>query len=253
MEPVTGDHDEHVLSAGALDAKEPSVSEHSDPSTSGPPAPGPHLSGPEVWDAAFWDERYSSQDALWSREPNRHLILEAGGLAPGTALDVGAGEGADAIWLSVRGWKVTAVDLSAVALERAAANALRTGRSVADRIEWLCQDVITWEPPAGAFDLVSAQYMQLPPGPRVGLWEDLAGAVAPGGTLLVVGHHPSDLETTVHRPRPELFFTGDEVVHQLDPDAWEVVTNAAPDRAATDPEGRAVTVHDAVVRARRLR
>ena len=81
-----------------------------------------------------WDERYRSRSALWSRNPNPYLVAEAGDLTPGTALDVGAGEGADAIWLASRGWRVTAVDLSAVALERASAHASELGPDIAGRI-----------------------------------------------------------------------------------------------------------------------
>jgi hypothetical protein len=84
------------------------------------------------------------------------------------------------------------------------------------------------------------------------LFDRLAAAVAPGGTLLVVGHHPSDMETTMPRPKmPEVFFTGDEIADRLDPGLWEIVTNAGPGRTATDPEGRPVTIHDTVLRARR--
>lgn len=73
---------------------------------------------PEQFDQAFWDERYRSHATLWSGNPNGHLISETDGLTPGAALDVGSGEGADAIWLAERGWRVTAVDLSTVALQR---------------------------------------------------------------------------------------------------------------------------------------
>jgi hypothetical protein len=109
-----------------------------------------------------------------------------------------------------------------------------------------------WEPPRDQYDLVSAQYLHVPGRPREALFDSLAAAVAQGGTLLIVGHHPSDMETTMPRPKmPELFFTGDDIAKRLDPEQWEIVTNAAPGRTATDPDGRAVTIHDAVLRARR--
>jgi SAM-dependent methyltransferase len=206
----------------------------------------------EQFDQGFWDDRYRSQPALWSGRPNLHLIAEADQLAPGTALDVGCGEGADAIWLAERGWQVTAVDISPVALERAALHASEVGAEVADRIHWLHRDLTDWEPPLGGYDLVTAQYMQLEPAPRRRLFDRLASAVAWGGTLLIVGHHPSDLQTTMHRPpMPERFFTGDDIVDQLDPDGWEIVTNAAPGRDTVDEDGRPVTHHDAVLRAKR--
>jgi SAM-dependent methyltransferase len=206
----------------------------------------------EQFDQAFWDERYRSKDALWSGKPNVHLVQQTDGLSPGTALDVGAGEGADAIWLAERGWRVTAVDLSPVALERAATQARRVSEDVAERIAWVQADLTEWTPEPKGYDLVSSQYLHLPSGPRGSLFDHLATAVAPGGTLLIVGHHPSDLATTMPRPaEPDLFFTGDDIVAQLDPDQWDIATNAALARTATDPDGQAVTIHDAVVRAHR--
>ena len=206
----------------------------------------------EQYDQAFWDERYRSQAALWSGNPNSQVIAETADLAPGTALDVGAGEGADAIWLAKRGWHVTGVDISAVALERAAGHAAEAGADVAGRIRWVQRDLTDGQPVPGRYDLVSAQYLHLPPTPRLALFASLADAVAVGGTLLIVGHHPSDLQTSVPRPQqPERFFTGDDIASQLDPAEWEIITNAAAPRDVTDPEGNPVTIHDTVLRARR--
>jgi len=200
----------------------------------------------------FWDERYRSSSALWSGDPNPQLVTEAAGLAAGTALDVGCGEGADAIWLAERGWQVTAVDLSVVALERAAAQAVKIGAAVARRITWQHADLARWVPPAARFDLVSMQFMHLPPEPRDSLVRRLAASVAPGGSLLIVGHHPSDLETTAPRPpAPELFYTAADLAASLDPDGWEIAVSAARGRPATDPDGQAITVHDTVLRAER--
>ena len=211
-----------------------------------------HEGREDILGAAFWDRRYRSRSALWSGHPNPHLVAEAAELAPGAALDVGCGEGADAIWLAERGWRVTAADVSTVALERGAAQALVVGAEVAQRIAWRQADVIDWVPAAASYDLVSAQFMQLPREPRAALFGRLAAAVAPGGTLLVVGHDPSDLQTTVPRPpRPELFFTASDVATSLDPEAWEVIVEAARARTARDREGRTVAIHDAVLRARR--
>jgi SAM-dependent methyltransferase len=199
-----------------------------------------------------WDERYRSKGALWSGNPNPHLVAQAGELRPGHALDVGAGEGADAIWLASRGWHVIAVDLSAVALERASANADQAGADIAGRIDWVHEDVTSWDPGPDRYDLVSVQYVHLPPARRQAMLKYLARAVAPGGSLLMVCHHPSDLQTTVPRPNmPELFFTGDDIAAELDPGQWAIITNAAPGRTVTDPEGNEVTVHDTVLRVMR--
>ncbi|HEY0166399.1 MAG TPA: class I SAM-dependent methyltransferase [Jatrophihabitans sp.] len=207
---------------------------------------------PQEWDQAFWDERYRSKASLWSHEPNACLVSEASQLSPGTALDAGCGEGADAIWLAGRGWQVTAVDLSSVALERAAANAAAAGEQVAGRIEWQQADLTRWDPSRDRFDLVSTQFLHPPAGQRERVFSRLAAAVKPGGSLLIAGHHPSDLHTTMRRPnRPELFFTGDQIVAALDPGLWQIVTNAAVRRSATDHEGRGVSISDTVVRARR--
>ncbi len=206
----------------------------------------------DLFGEAFWDDRYLSHTALWSGDPNPHLVAEAARLTPGTALDVGTGEGADAIWLAGRGWLVTAVDLSTVALERAAAHAAQLGADIAGRIGWLHEDLASWDPSPARYDLVSAQYLHLPAAPRRALFGRLAEAVAPGGTLLIVGHHPADLQTTMPRPpMPELFYTGDDIAAALDPGEWAIITNASPGRTATDPDGNTVTIHDTVLQARR--
>ena len=206
----------------------------------------------EIFGQAFWDERYRSRSELWSGEPNPHLVSHASELGGGTALDVGCGEGADAVWLAERGWQVTAVDVSPVALRRGASRAAEAGADVARRIDWLHEDVRTWGPDPASYDLVSAQFMHLPKEPRETLFRRLATSVAPGGTLLIVGHHPSDLQTTAHRPpMPEIFFTASEVAASLDPHAWEIVVDATPGRSTTDPGGHTLTIHDAVLRALR--
>ncbi len=204
------------------------------------------------FDEASWEERYGSADRIWSGRPNPQLVTEVTDLPPGTALDVGSGEGADAIWLASRGWRVTAVDFATNALRRAAAHAQAEGAETAARIEWLHADLRVWSPPEGGFDLVSAQYMHLPPAERRDLFARLAAAVAPGGTLLIVGHDISDLETGVHRPdMPEMFFTADEVAGSLDSARWEIVTAEARPRPGHQHEGVHITVHDATVTARR--
>jgi SAM-dependent methyltransferase len=200
----------------------------------------------------WFEERYRSAPALWSGQVNPQLVAEGADLPPGRALDAGSGEGADALWLAERGWRVTAVDFSPTALERAAEHAAGSGAEVAGRIDWLQADLTTWVPPADTFDLVSAQYMHLPPEPRAALFARLATAVTPGGTLLVVGHDFSDHAAGAHRPdMPEMFFTAEEVAAELPPGEWEVLVTEARPRPAKVHEGQEITVHDAVLRARR--
>jgi SAM-dependent methyltransferase len=204
-------------------------------------------------DEAFLDERYRASSALWSGKPNPHLVTEAADLGPGAALDVGCGEGADAIWLAGRGWRVTAADLSCVALDRGIVHALEVGAEVAKRIDWLHADLTTWIPRPGiTYDLVSAHFMHLPKDPREALFRKISASVSPGGTLLIVGHHPSDMHSTVPRPPvPELFFTAAEVAALLDPSDWDLILTEARARQTVDPDGADVTIHDAVLRAQR--
>jgi SAM-dependent methyltransferase len=210
---------------------------------------GPGEIDPEThFTAEFWDARYAAHDAVWSGRPNVTLVELAGGLAAGDALDVGCGEGADAVWLAGRGWRVTGVDVSTVALDRAAAAAKEAG--VAGRVTVRQVDIFTFEPEPASYDLVTSHFMHLPAEPRVIVTGRLAAAVRPGGSLLVVGHHVSDLETTVGRPNvPDLFFSAEDVAATLDPAAWEIVVAAAPSRDVIDPEGDTVTIKDAVLHA----
>jgi len=202
----------------------------------------------------YWDERYGSAEAVWSGNVNPHLATTAADLVPGTALDVGSGEGADAIWLATKGWQVTAVDISAVALKRAAGHAAKAGDEVAARITWERGDVLSWDPAPRRYRLVSAQFMQLPQPALTSLHRRLAAAVEPGGSLLIVGHHPSDLETSAHRPHhPDLMFTADQVAATLDPDEWETISATTHERQILDSDGQQITISDAVLRAVRRR
>jgi SAM-dependent methyltransferase len=202
-----------------------------------------------VFGAEAWEERYrSSGTGIWSGQPNAILVAEVSALAPGRALDVGCGEGADALWLAERGWRVTGVDISTVALERAAAQ----GKALGLDVDWQHVDLLAEPPKAGGFDLVSAHFMHLPSVERIALYDRLADAVAPGGTLLLVGHHPSDLQTTMGRPPlPDMFFTAEQLAAELDATTWEVLVADARPRPATDAEGRELTIHDTVLRGRR--
>ena len=141
-----------------------------------------------------WDARYSERDdALWSGRPNGRLVAEVSGLTPGRALDVGCGEGADAIWLARSGWTVTAIDISEVALGRARAAADRAAAAV----EWICGDALQMALPAGSFDLLSMQYPALPKAAGEEAMRALVDTVRPGGLLLAV-YHDLDHEHREH-------------------------------------------------------
>jgi SAM-dependent methyltransferase len=199
-----------------------------------------------LFTAEFWDQRYGATEHLWSGNPNTHLVAQVAELVPGAALDVGSGEGADAIWLAQQGWRVTGLDVSQVALDRAAEHAAAAG--LAHRITWRHADLLAWEPGDQRYDLVSAQFMHLPGPARHALYGQLAEAVLPGGTLLIVGHHPDD--DVQGRPHvPGALFTPEELAAQLDPAKWEVVVAAAPGREVVDAEGQSRTMHDSVLRA----
>src|ERR1700756_5119247 len=171
-----------------------------------------HDTGAELTDRERWDARYREKSSLWSGEPNPTLAAEAGELTPGTALEVGAGEGADAIWLARQGWRVTGLDISAVALERAGAHAREAGAPVAERTTWLCAGLLEWEPPRRAYDLVAVHFLHLTPAKRRRGYGKGADAAAAGGTLRVVAPPPSALRPTAPRPPfPEVFFTGDDL------------------------------------------
>ena len=135
-----------------------------------------HGTGP-VFDEGFWDERYRSARQAWSGQPNPQLVAEVAGRPPGRALDAGCGEGADAIWLARGAWEVVAVDISGVAVRRGEQHTRDTDPAAAERIEWRQADLLAQPPEPGSFDLVTAQFMQLPPEPRTRLFTALATAV----------------------------------------------------------------------------
>jgi 2-polyprenyl-3-methyl-5-hydroxy-6-metoxy-1,4-benzoquinol methylase len=197
----------------------------------------------------YWDDRYSSADQLWSGQPNVQLVAQASGLAPGEALDVGSGEGADSIWLATHGWRVAALDVSAVALERAAQHAAAQGDQIAALITWTRADMYSFDPGAGRYDLVSAQYMYLPGPAFEEMFGRLAAAVRPGGTLLVVGHSPDELRArgaTV----ADMAWSAEQLAARLDA-SWQILVSESIGRPATDTES--VHVQDTVLRAQRRR
>ena len=191
----------------------------------------------------FWEDHYNRLERVCRGRPNTVLVDVVGGLRPGTALDLGCGEGGDAIWLARQGWRVTAVDVSATALDRAAADAATAG--VTDRIDFRQHD-LALAFPSGAFDLVSAQYLHSPiEFPRAHVLQEAASAVTPGGLLLIVDHASVG---------PGLWSEPEETLAPLDlnPDEWHTERLEARERETTHPNGRVVTHTDNVVAVRRL-
>lgn len=198
----------------------------------------------------FWDDRYRSAGQLWSGQPNAQFAAQVADLAPGEALEAGCGEGADAIWLAQRGWTVTGVDVSAVALERAASAA--RAADVARLITWQREDLLTWVPEPERFDLVSAQFMHFPPAELAAFHTGLAAAVRPGGTLLLIAHHPEDVHAQ-RKGRPDLFWYAEDIAASLEADRWEVRVAEGAGRSAKDLDGQPMMVRDTVLRAARRR
>ena len=212
--------------------------------------------------ARLWDEMYRSRSRVWSGRPNPQLVAEVAGLVPGTALDLGCGEGADALWLAEHGWTVTAVDVSAVALERAAAHAAES--RFGHRVTWLQRDLESWTPEE-RFDLVSAQFLHSTEMPWQRSHRIAANAVRRGGTLLVVGHHPegpppwashshADGDASGGQAAAGRFFTPEQLVAELGiaPPEWSVEVAESREREATGPDGEMAILADAVLRATRL-
>ena len=202
-------------------------------------------------DAAFWDARYQESHRIWSGNPNAALVRETAGLAPGRALDLGSGEGGDAIWLAQQGWEVTATDISQVALDRAAEQAAAAG--VADRIDWQWHDLGA-SFPAGSFDLVSAQFLHSRGDtmPRERILRAAAAAVAPGGVLLIVGHSGTPHWEHNHHPEMQLP-TPDEVLAALDLPAgqWETLVSEDYEATRPAPDGTTITHTDNTLKLRR--
>jgi SAM-dependent methyltransferase len=160
-----------------------------------------------------WDRRYRGTELVWTAQPNRFLVQELRGLPPGRALDLGSGEGRNAVWLAEGGWQVTAVDFSPVALDKA--RRLAQARRVT--VHWELQDVRDYEPEPGAYNLVLVAYLHLPPVERAAVLAAAAAALAPHGTLLVIGHDLANLTQGVGGPQdPAVLYTPEAIVAELD-------------------------------------
>ncbi len=200
-------------------------------------------------DADSWDDRYRTAEFVWKTDPNRFLPPEVAALQPGRALDLACGEGRNAVWLATKGWDVTGVDYSQVGLDKAA----QLAESNHVTATWIRADVTKWEPD-GLYDLVVVFYLQLPETERRVAFGTAARALAPGGTLLIIGHDLVNLTEGTGGPQsPAVLYTPDDV--RLDLQAAGV-TGLVIERAErlprpVDTKAGTVTAIDCLIRAHR--
>jgi len=190
-----------------------------------------------------WDRKYSAVEHLWAVKPNRFLVGEVAELPPGRALDLACGEGQNAIWLATLGWDVVGVDFSEAAIVKARARAER------ERVqtEFVCSDLLEYQPTARAFDLVLLLYLHVPAAARRQILAMAAGALAGGGTLVLVGHDLTNLTDGVGGPSDaSVLYTPDEIALELP----ELETEKAV-RVLRNVDGEERDAVDALVRARR--
>lgn len=198
-----------------------------------------------------WNQRYEQSELVWSASANIWVQQVTQELPAGTALDIAAGEGRNALWLAGRGWHVTAVDFSEVALQRARALA-EEHLDDAGRLVTLEADVQTWVPEARSYDLVLVVYLHLPEQERRPVMMAAAEAVAPGGTLLAVGHDLQNLTSGHGGPQnPALLYRPSDIVADIEPSQLVVVRHETARRSVTDAQGQPAEALDAIVVARR--
>ncbi|MGE3194620.1 MAG: class I SAM-dependent methyltransferase [Microbacteriaceae bacterium] len=207
------------------------------------------MSSRDAFDREFWEGHWTDRDREADRPP-AHPVLqsELDGLVPGTALDAGCGEGAEAIWLAAHGWAVTGADIASTALDRARAHAATDQLD----IEWVEADLGRWMPPR-QYDLVTTFYAH-PDIPQLEFYRRIAGWVRPGGTLLIVGHLRDEDGDHGHEtggPVAHATVGADDVVALLEADGWRIVTAAEHTRTLGDASGRPVRLDDVIVRATR--
>jgi len=198
-------------------------------------------------DSQGWDRRYAGRELVWTSEPNRFLVQEVGELEPGRALDLGCGEGRNAIWLAGRGWQATGVDFSEVGLEKA--RQLEDARGVG--AEWIAADLLDYRPEPGTFQLVIVFYLQVPATERTAILGNAATAVAPGGTFLLVAHDASNIGEGYGGPQdPSVLYTAEDVVRDLEGSGLRIERAERVERPVQTPDGERIAL-DALVRASR--
>ncbi|KHK99451.1 hypothetical protein LK09_02000 [Microbacterium mangrovi] len=211
----------------------------------------PHPHAEPTAAAAFWEQRYAESDRVWSGRVNAVLADVATGLEPATALDLGCGEGGDAVWLAEHGWTVTAVDISPTAVARGEAAARERG--LEDRLRFVAADLETFETD-GRFALVTASFLHSPTMlDRVAVLRRAAEFVAPDGHLLITSHAaPPPWASQLHEHAAELLPPDEDLARlAYDPAAWETVLCEVRRRDATAPDGSPATLDDGVILLRR--
>jgi SAM-dependent methyltransferase len=199
----------------------------------------------ETTEQAAWDQRYSGPGLVWGAGPNRFVAEELTALPPGRAIDLGNGEGRNAIWLAERGWLVTAVDFSAGGLARAGRLAAERGISV----NWVQADLLDWQPEPDGYDLVLIAYLHLPSAELARVFRAAAAAVAPGGTLLAVGHDRENIARGHGGPQdPDRLYTPAAVTAELGGLSIRRADQVL--RPVPTPEGERTAI-DTLVRAER--
>jgi SAM-dependent methyltransferase len=191
-----------------------------------------------------WNRLYEGRELVWSAEPNQFLVDEVADLAPGRALDLGAGEGRNAIWLAEHGWRVTAVDFARAGLEKARRIAAARGVDV----DLVHADLTEYQPPPAAFDLVIVLYLHLRRTDMKTVLGRARDALSSAGTLLLIGHDRTNLEHGYGGPQsPEVLYTADDIAGLL----GDLEICVAETRLRT-VEAEQGTVHpiDCLVRAR---
>lgn len=200
-----------------------------------------------IFEPPSWDERYGGDGTIWSGNPNAQLVAEVSGLSPGTALDIGCGEGGDVIWLARQGWRVTGADFSANGLARAARHAEEAG--VGDQTDWWQVDARTFTADGRSYNLVTTHFLHPPDGGMVDATRRLSTAVSPGGHLLVVGHAPSEAFSHLTASHHKAMFLAADLLPAL-PDSFDVLVAEQRPRTVTR-DGKTVEIHDSTLLARR--
>jgi SAM-dependent methyltransferase len=194
-------------------------------------------------DAAGWDTRYAASERVWSVGPNQFVERSLADLPPGRAVDLAAGEGRNAVWLASRGWDVTAVDFSQVALDRGRETAPDAG------VTWVCADVLGWEPGPKRYDLAVLAYLQLVESERRRAVRTGFSCLHPGGTFFLVAHDSSNLTEGTGGPQdPSVLMTADDVLADLGDAKYDVVEGGRVERRVTAPDAIERTAYDALVR-----